>query len=155
MSQFDEYVRTATKKDVVYLAKHLRQDDVNEAAAWGKDPFAALVSGFDNSTPCLTFTDPEGNPAGMFGVVPQGRWGAVWMLGTNAIERWPITFLKRSKPWVERLNVIFPLLYNVVDERNTVHIAWLSWCGFEFAQQRMAYRGTSFKYFARGGKRIV
>ena len=155
MAWVDEYVRTATKKDVIYLAKHLRQDDVNEAAAWGKDPFAALVSGLENSTPCLTFIDPEGNPAGMFGVVPQGRWGAVWMLGTDAIERWPIKFLKRSKPWVERLNVIFPLLYNVVDERNTVHIAWLSWCGFEFAQQRMAYRGTSFKYFARGGKRIV
>lgn len=130
-----EYVRPATVQDALELAPKLRQADLREVkAASGQSPEAVLLCGVSYGRPCLSFVDPEGNLAGMFGVTPTGvpEIGVVWLLSSDAVERYPMHFLRRCKPWVEKFNDMYPILTNFVDQRNEVHVRWLRWLGFKF-----------------------
>ena len=154
MEFYDEYVRKSIRKDVDYLAPRLRPGDRREIhAATGKrgQEYTSLLTGFESSDICCTFITPDKEPAGIFGVcAPTNRWGRVWMFGTRSVERWPILFLKRTRVWVDLLNIMYPLLYNVVDTRNTAHIKWLKWCGFGFINTT-THNDVDFKFFMRGG----
>jgi hypothetical protein len=136
-----EYVRESLVGDVSKLAPVMRQADIDEVkAASGHSPEVALLMGMCHSRPAYTFLDPEGNVAGMFGVVPSTEIsGAVWMLGGTSVERYPITFLKNCRKWTDHLNELYPVLFNVVDERNELHIKWLKWMGFSFINKHEAY----------------
>lgn len=153
----EKYVRRATEADAVYLAPRLREADVEEiaAAGGGKTPLVALLEGVQASVPCFTMVNPEGNPCGMFGVVPAGAyWGRVWMLAGSDVERWPVTFLKRCRQWVRMMNILYPLLFNVVYTKNTLHVKWLKWCGFGF-MRKVVIDEKEFQYFLRGGNEDV
>lgn len=130
-----KYVRLSTLSDTKVLAPKLRPDDLREIkAASGLTAEAALCFGVQLSNPCLSFVDPHGELAGMFGVTPTyaSEVGAVWLLSSDAIEKYPIHFLRRCKEWVEEFHRSYPVLMNFVDQRNTVHINWLRWMGFSF-----------------------
>ena len=60
------------------------------------------------------------------------RVGAVWMLCSPKILKYRRRFAKESRQWIEAMHQRYDLLWNVVDERNAVHIRWLTWCGFTF-----------------------
>jgi len=69
----------------------------------------------------------------MFGVVPEGKFGTVWLLGTDEIfTHASRDFLRLSKEWLSEVSAPFESVGNLVDARNTVHIRWLEWLGFEF-----------------------
>ena len=132
-----EFVRQATRQDALELAPLLRQADIMEIeAASGLSPEAALLHGVECGRPTLSFVDPKGGLAGMFGVTPTDDplVGAVWMLSSGAIERYPIHFLRRCRPWVDKFHEAYPVLMNYVDQRNDVHIRWLKWMGFTFVR---------------------
>ena len=78
------------------------------------------------------FTVPNGKTAGMAGVGPQNN---VWMLCTPAIHEYPITFTREAKRWVESRTE--PYLWNILDERNTVHLKLLKFLGFKFLQKKL------------------
>ena len=78
----------------------------------------------------MYFTVPDGKTAGLAGV---GDDGAIWMLCTPEIERYPITFAREAKRYVDSREE--PLLWNIVDCRNTVHLKLLKFLGFTFLRK--------------------
>ena len=76
------------------------------------------------------FTVPDGKTAGLAGV---GKGGVIWMLCTPDIQRYPITFAREAKRFVDSREE--PLLWNIVDCRNTVHLKLLRFLGFKFLRK--------------------
>lgn len=79
---------------------------------------------------CVHFTVPNGKAAGMAGVEPSGQ---IWMVCTPAIHEYPLTFAREAKRYVESRTE--PLLWNIVDKRNTVHLKLLKFLGFKFLRE--------------------
>ena len=89
------------------------------------------------------------DPVAMFGVVPSDEQsGIVWMLGSNLLLDIKQVFLKQCKQEVIKLNNIYPLLYNIIDSRNTLHIRWIKWCGFKIIGKTMV-NNIKFYEFCR------
>ena len=76
------------------------------------------------------FTVPDGKTAGMAGV---GEQGDIWMLCTPDIHRYPITFAREAKRYVDSRPE--PLLWNIVDSRNKAHLKLLKFLGFKFLRK--------------------
>ena len=111
------------------VASNLRPDDRREVEeGHGVDPFVMITSKAQEGS-CVYFNVPNGKTAGMAGVDPGGL---IWMLTTPAIEEYPITFAREAKRYVERQE---GLLWNIVDERNTVHLKLLKFLGFKFLRK--------------------
>ena len=112
------------------MASNLRQDDRREVEeGHGVVPTVAIpLSTLRGS--CVSFTVPDGRTAGLAGVTPDN---AVWMLCTPAIEDFPHTFAREAKRFIESRPE--PLLWNIVDKRNTVHLKLLKFLGFKFLRE--------------------
>ena len=76
------------------------------------------------------FKVPNGEIAGAAGV---HKYGQIWMLCTPAILKYPHTFARESKRYVESRQE--KLLWNIVDKRNKVHIKLLRFLGFKFLRE--------------------
>jgi hypothetical protein len=135
------YIRGATIEDAVVLAKVLRADDIAEiAAASGQDPRYCLETAVAVSNPAFAFFAPSGKIAGMFGVTPVDEGiGAVWLLASDEVEKYPMTFLRRCRNVLDKLHEKYDLLFNYVDARNETHIQWLRWMGFSFVAYHPKY----------------
>ncbi len=79
---------------------------------------------------CKSFTVPNGRTAGLVGIQDGG---IIWMLTTSAIHDYPITFAREAKRFIESRDE--PLLWNIVDKRNTVHLKLLRFLGFKFLRE--------------------
>ena len=125
-----KYIHPITIKAAVEVASNLRPDDRREVEeGHGLDPLVELVKEAHRGS-SVYFTVPNGKTAGMAGV---NEGGAVWMLCTSAIEEYPITFVREARRWVESRPE--PLLWNIVDERNEVHLKLLKFLGFKFLRK--------------------
>ena len=78
----------------------------------------------------MYFTVPDGKTAGMAGV---GEEGDIWMLCTPDIHRYPITFAREAKRYVDSRPE--SLLWNIVDSRNKAHLRLLKFLGFKFLRK--------------------
>ncbi len=130
------YLKPATLGEAIALSQDLRPEDEAEIRAMsGHEPVVSLSHGVQFSDLPTTIMDEDGSILGMFGAVSMGnqpRVGAVWMLCSPKILKYRRRFAKESRQWIEAMHQRYDLLWNVVDERNTVHIRWLQWCGFTF-----------------------
>lgn len=151
-----EYTRTATEEDCLFLAPRLREADVQEIKACsGEPPLAALLRGLRYSDTCFTLLLPGTDvPFAMAGVLPypyEPIVGGVWMLATDALEHAKLPFLRRCQIVVDAMNHRWPVLTNVVDERNFTHIKWLKWLGFTFIRRHPTFgvAGIPFLEFVR------
>lgn len=134
-------VHQTVPKDVDSLAPRLRQADIDEIrAASGLDPETALTLSRQVSSMCFTVFG-DGKQIAMFGVRPEENpsIGRIWMLGSEEIHDHRFGFLRRSKSWVDFLQDRYPILYNYIDARNSVHIRWLHWLGFSFINEEHNY----------------
>ena len=112
------------------MASNLRPDDRREVEeGHGVDPMELLTLAA-STQPCVYFTVPNGKTAGMAGVSIDN---SVWMLCTPAIEKYPHTFARESKRFIESRKE--KLLWNIVDKRNTVHLKLLKFLGFKFLRE--------------------
>ena len=59
--------------------------------------------------------------------------GQIWMLCTPVIHEKPRLFAREAKRFID--NRKEPLLWNVVDKRNTVHLKLLKFLGFKFLRE--------------------
>ena len=112
------------------MASNLRRDDHRELEeGHGHDPIKVLSEAASwGST--VYFTVPDGRTAGLAGVHPNG---AIWMLCTPAVESAPHTFAREAKRFINSREE--PLLWNIVDKRNRVHLKLLQFLGFKFLRE--------------------
>lgn len=76
----------------------------------------------------------DGEPVVVFGVAPYSMMGGIgspWLLGTDAIEKHAVKFLRDCRFYVSEMMQGFDILRNYVDARNTTSIQWLKWMGFD------------------------
>jgi hypothetical protein len=129
-------VRRTVVPDIAHVAKNMRPEDIAEIKAGAdEEPMRALMHGYLASDECYTIAAGD-EPLGIFGfkVIEKGVYASVWMLGTTELVRHRWAFLRQCRAWVEYMQDHAPLLYNIVDQRNDVHIAWLKWMGFKFVR---------------------
>lgn len=128
-----ERLRPFEASDVEYIEKNLREDDRSELAANGFTGSDGLRVSVDGSTHLLTGLDKDGNPAFILGArkEPHGNTAVIWLLGTDAIEKEPKTFLLNSKPTLDMLYELVGVttFYNFVWKHNHLHVRWLKWLG--------------------------
>lgn len=125
-----KYIHPITTWAAYQVARNLRPDDRSELSeGHGHDPVRALIqaSTLEGS---VYFTVPSGEVAGVAGV---GQSGDIWMLCTPAIEKYPVTFAREAKRYVEGRTE--KLLWNIADKRNTVHLKLLRFLGFKFLRE--------------------
>lgn len=148
-------VREAMPEDIPAIAVAMRHADRAEVeASHGHSAEEALTSSLAASTAAWTGLI-DGVPVCMFGVGPiailAGR-GAPWMLGTDHIDKWPRTFLRRCRPCVTAMLAVYPYLENYVDDRNEKSKQWLRWLGFKVAAEPVTLRnGAVFRHFELQG----
>ena len=140
-----KFIHPITLEAATEVASNLRPEDHREVEeGHGHDPKVHVPSGalIGDS---VYFTVPDGRLAGIAGVHENGQ---VWMLCTPAIHKYPITFAREARRFIESRTE--KLLWNVVDERNTVHLKLLRFLGFKFLR-RLKYgpNNLSFIEFAR------
>ena len=112
------------------VASNLRPDDRREVEeGHGVDATEALLDAVHKPS-CVYFVVPNGKTAGMAGVDAGGQ---IWMLCTNAIHDYPLTFVREAKRYVESRDE--KLLWNIVDKRNKVHLKLLKLLGFKFLRE--------------------
>ena len=125
-----KYIHPITLEAAIEVASHLRLEDRREVEeGHGVDSFTSLISKAQEGS-CVYFEVPNGKTAGMAGVEDDG---CIWMLTTNAIYDYPLTFARESKRYVERHSN--KTLWNIVDKRNTIHLKLLKFLGFEFSEE--------------------
>ena len=130
VSKLDQYVHPITEEAAAEVASNLRPDDLREVVeGHGLDPMAELLR-VARIGSAVYFTVPDGKTAGLAGV---GDDGTIWMVCTPDIERYPITFAREAKRFVDSREE--PLLWNIVDCRNTVHLKLLKFLGFKFLRK--------------------
>ena len=128
MSKFD--IQKLTIEAAYEVASNLLPEDRREVEeGHGLDPMEELTLAVHRYS-CVWFEVPNGKTAGMAGV---GKDGIIWMVCTPAIHEYPITFAREAKRFVESRTE--PLLWNIVDERNRVHLKLLRFLGFKFLRE--------------------
>lgn len=131
------YVRAYQESDAEIVAANLRSADRMEIAAHsGLKPVRAIRRSVRGSEVAVTICsgDTPTKLAAIFGCTADG---CIWLLGTDVLTLPPLRkqFLKECRRYVDVLQDHYPLLHNVIDERNTVHIRWLRWMGFTFIRR--------------------
>ena len=124
-----KYIHPLTVEAAIEVASNLRPEHRREIEeGWGLDPMDILIKSAQESSG-VWFEVPNGKTAGMAGVDD----GLIWMVCTPAIHEYPITFAREAKRFVESRTE--PLLGNIVDKRNTVHLKLLKFLGFKFLRE--------------------
>ena len=139
------YIHPITLEAAAEVAFNLRPDDRREVEeGHGLNPLVELVQEAKNGS-SVYFTVPNGKTAGMAGV---GEDGLIWMLTTSAIHDYPLPFAREAKRFVDARTE--PLLWNIVDERNRVHLKLLKFLGFKFLRKKLhGPNNLSFIEFCR------
>ena len=125
-----DYIHPITVEAAIEVASNLRDDDYREVKeGHGHEPLLYIpASAFCGDT--VWFEVPNGRTAGLAGVQDGGQ---IWMLCTNAIHDYPLTFAREAKRFVESRKE--ELLWNIVDKRNTAHLKLLKFLGFKFLRE--------------------
>jgi len=124
------YIHPVTIKAALEVASNLRPEDrreLEEGHGTNVLEYFLEVSRDPNN---VWFEVPNGKTAGMAGVSKEGN---IWMLCTPAILEYPLTFAREAKRFVDSRTE--PLLWNIVDKRNTVHLKLLKFLGFKFLRE--------------------
>ena len=129
----DAQIVPATQAHIEEIIPRVRQADIDEFLATnGWSPRRVLEYGFNASTFCCAGMI-NGRVVTIFGVAPGSMIGGVgipWLVGTDDLEKYQRTFLRRCRHVVGVMLEVYPRLENYVDSRNHVAKAWLHWLGF-------------------------
>ena len=127
--QRSKYIHDATPEAALEVASNLRPEDRREVVeGHGVDPM--LIPLIIDEGFCVSFTVPNGRTAGLAGIQDGG---IIWMLTTPAIHDYPLTFAREAKRFIDSRTE--PLLWNIIDKRNTVHLKLLRFLGFKFLRE--------------------
>ena len=120
--------------DAAYLAAHLRQSDKDElAAVCDLSPAAALEASLACADPEFLFAAfADGQLLGIGGASPTGQPGvaAPWLLATPALQAYAWSLTRLARRQLSLMLVKYPLLRNVIDQRQQSTLRWLQSLGF-------------------------
>jgi hypothetical protein len=126
---------SAKEHHVRALVDNLRECDRQELLL--QIPESEFLSnalrGWGSSVICEAILTPTGEVAGVWGVAPlnaQTGVGSIWMLGTPAINKVALPFLRQCPRSIEQAHERFEILVCTPWRENSLHLAWLNWCGF-------------------------
>lgn len=125
----------AMAEHIIPIAERVRQSDRDELWALGcHTPLDALILSFKVSP--LAWTGMiDKQPVCMFGVGPGAiltSTGRPWLIGTDLMDEYSMTFLRRCRGVVREMLTHYRHLENYVDVRNVRAITWLKWLKFKF-----------------------
>lgn len=132
-------IAAATFADALGLSKFLREADRREllAAAGPRDPLDILVDGLRTSDASFCARAQSGAPICIWGVRNVGPVAVAWMLASVLMPnhaRAMVALAPTAK--AATLAAARAPLWNLVDERNALHVRWLRWLGAEFSGRR-------------------
>tara|TARA_R100000353_G_scaffold85319_3_gene63636 strand:+ start:4101 stop:4583 length:483 start_codon:yes stop_codon:yes gene_type:complete len=128
--EVSKYIHPLTKEAAFEVASNLLPEDHREVEeGHGHDPTVILPLTYDMGD-SVYFRVPNGELAGIAGVHGEGQ---IWMLCTPAILKYPVTFAREAKRYVDSRQE--KLLWNIVDKRNIVHLKLLKFLGFKFLRE--------------------
>ena len=125
---------------VLEVADNLRPADLAELMATTEmSPRTALIASWAASTVSWFILDRHGSPIGIFGVAPHltPGLGVVWLMGTKGVEREAVSVARQTRPFLDEMQRLFPVLWNHVDARNTLSLRWLEWAGFRITDAHL------------------
>lgn len=146
----------ARPEHVPLVASRMRIMDREEVrASGGFDPESALVSALAHSE-FARVAYIRGEVAAMFGVarVPCMHAAIPWLLTTDTVDRYPLTFYRASKIVFKELRQAYPDLVQYVDARYGSAMSFVRRLGFDVAEKSMPFgkQGKPFHRIAlRGG----
>ena len=147
------YIKVSSHEDVKKLSKNLRKEDIEEIKAnSNSNPYHALYTGVLYSHLPFTIMSDDDNPIMIMGVIPHGKnLGMIWLLSSPQIKNISIPFLRNCRGVLDLYLKTFPVLYNYIDARNTVHLKWLRWLGFNFIKVHndFGYQNKKFIEFVK------
>ena len=126
----------STPEHAIHIAQNMRQVDRHEVYLWSlKRPAECMLDALKKSDVCLTgLWDDE--PGCMFGVTELKNatmdCGIIWMLGTDAVDKNQLAFIKAAKEHVPAMASRHKLVQNYVWAENKKSIRWLKFMGFDF-----------------------
>lgn len=119
--------------DIARLAAAIRAEDRAEVeAVFGPDMGEAIGASVLHSSH-VWVCEVDGELACIFGVGPISLLtgsGRPWMLGTEVLDRYPVSLVKGVRRYIRRMLELYPRLENWVDSRNTRHVTLLRQLGF-------------------------
>ena len=132
MVDSDFSYRTPVQEELIYLADHLRPEDVRELVCMtGPDIRAEVLRCGSNSDKCYACYY-KGVIIAAFGVIPYNpiaRWGIIWMLATPEAGKHKLYTGKWTRRGVRAFLEDWEYLFNYVDAGNDETIKWLKWLG--------------------------
>jgi hypothetical protein len=143
-------IRPAADADALYVARHLKVDDLLELGALHKGDITPLVQLAVKVSAKVYAWGPEGEPMALFGVQNAHPVGYIWSLATpKALENWRL-FHRETPTIINDLGQGYDVLANIKDARQHGHIRWLRSLGFTFINtHRMGPYGLPFHEFVR------
>lgn len=124
-------IHPASYLDAKYVADNLQEEDRQEIEGLGMDPHSAVPLSVLGSDIAVTFWNPDGMICGVAGVSrTDAQCGAIWMVTTPDVRRYPKLFYKEAKAWVNNIKG-YDMLHNIADPRNTMHLKLLHLLGFK------------------------
>jgi hypothetical protein len=126
----------AREEHVPIIAARMRPADRDEVlASAGFDPETAIREALKISEFART-AYIHGEPAAIFGVVRDDEcpWAVPWLLTTDVVETYPLTFWKASKSVLHTLRKAYPDLLQFVDARHEQAMRWAKRLGFHVEQ---------------------
>ena len=130
ITNVSKYIHPLTEEAAFEVASNLLPEDRREVEeGHGYVPTVILPSTYDMGD-SVYFRVPNGELAGIAGVHDKGQ---IWMLCTPAILKYPVTFAREAKRYVDSRQE--KLLWNIVDKRNIVHLKLLRFLGFKFLRE--------------------
>ena len=143
------FIRRTTLEDIQELAATMRKEDMDEIRlSSNATPLEALTNGhiYSNTTSTIVW---EGRVMAVFGVVGvKGVGGCPWMLGAPGIERCR-SLLRECRKVLQGYTEDYGYLTNACWSKNTVHIKWIEWLGFNFSGSDTR-NGELFLHFHKG-----
>lgn len=144
-------VAPAKAEHIARLVPNVREADRRELwAGWRHTPEQSMRFGLERSSHVWTgFIDFE--PVCMFGAVPVsllGGSGVPWLIGTDKLVEHQMTFLRRCRPQLARMQRVYEHLTNYVAAENAAAVRWLEWLGFTLHEPMpFGPDGVAFRMF--------
>lgn len=142
----------ATLRHVDLIADRMRRADRAEVRASGNlSPREAVLASFEISEFVRTaFIESE--PLCMFGVVVGEGCAYPWLLTTDLVDRYPLTFWRASKKVLAEVRGRYPVLVQQIDARYSQALNWARRLGFEVATAApFGVNGMPFHRISIGG----